>query len=174
MTQISCFFCENKFYENRDAKMILSTHHELDRNVFSPQIYKLSRISRTPAPPCVSPYSAILSRKPSTSSRMLAEKNLGNSVDEGVRDSGGMCLRAFLRAGRERQKDNTRDTRHKTQHCLVTGGGADRLNTSRIRTSNNSWFTQSVNDQSIKSNQSKSLTSRDSKWLMTMMTFVTL
>lgn len=36
------------------------------------------------------PYSAILRRNPSTSSKMFAEKNLGNSVDDGVRDNGGM------------------------------------------------------------------------------------
>ena len=41
-------------------------------------------------------YSAILSRNPSTSSRMFKEKNLGNSVDDGVRDNGGMCRKAFL------------------------------------------------------------------------------
>lgn len=42
------------------------------------------------------PYSAILRRNPSTSSRMFKEKNLGNSVDEGVSDNGGMCRKAFL------------------------------------------------------------------------------
>lgn len=41
-------------------------------------------------------YSAILRRNPSTSSRMFKEKNLGNSVDDGVRDNGGMCCKAFL------------------------------------------------------------------------------
>lgn len=41
-------------------------------------------------------YSAILRRNPSTSSRMFAEKNLGNSVDDGVRDNGGICRKAFL------------------------------------------------------------------------------
>ncbi len=41
-------------------------------------------------------YSAILRRNPSTSSRMFKEKNLGNSVDDGVRDNGGMCRKAFL------------------------------------------------------------------------------
>lgn len=41
-------------------------------------------------------YFAILRRKPSTSSRMFREKNLGNSVDDGVSDSGGMCCKAFL------------------------------------------------------------------------------
>lgn len=36
------------------------------------------------------PYSAILRRNPSTSSSIFKEKNLGNSVDDGVRDNGGM------------------------------------------------------------------------------------
>lgn len=27
---------------------------------------------------------------------MFREKNLGNSVDDGVRDNGGMCRKAFL------------------------------------------------------------------------------
>lgn len=35
---------------------------------------------------------------------MFAEKNLGNSVDDGVRDSGGMCRKAFLiKTGRKKQ-----------------------------------------------------------------------
>lgn len=45
----------------------------------------------------VSHYSAILRRNPSTSSRIFREKNLGNSVDDGVRDNGGMCCKAFLK-----------------------------------------------------------------------------
>lgn len=36
---------------------------------------------------------------------MFAEKNLGNSVDDGVRDNGGMCLKAFLiKTGREKKQ----------------------------------------------------------------------
>lgn len=42
-------------------------------------------------------YSAIRRRKASTSSRMLGEKNLGNSVEDGVNDRGGMCCKAFLK-----------------------------------------------------------------------------
>lgn len=49
-------------------------------------------------------YSAILRRKPSTSSRMFREKNLGNSVDDGVRDNGGICCKAFL--GGKQHKEN--------------------------------------------------------------------
>lgn len=49
-------------------------------------------------------YSAILRRNPSTSSRMFKEKNLGNSVDDGVRDNGGMCCKAFL--GEKKHKNN--------------------------------------------------------------------
>ena len=71
-----------------------------------------ARVAPPPLSELVSPYSAILSRKPSTSSRMLAEKNLGNSVDEGVRDRGGMCLKAFLQVGIE--------TEVHTKHSLVT------------------------------------------------------
>lgn len=41
-------------------------------------------------------YSAILRRNASTSSKMFKEKNFGNSVDDGVRDNGGMCCKAFL------------------------------------------------------------------------------
>lgn len=41
-------------------------------------------------------YSAILRRNASTSSKMFKEKNLGNLVDDGVRDNGGMCCNAFL------------------------------------------------------------------------------
>lgn len=41
-------------------------------------------------------YSAIRRRNASTSSRMFIEKNLGNSVEDGVRDNGGMCRKAFL------------------------------------------------------------------------------
>lgn len=51
------------------------------------------------------PYSAILRRNPSTSSRMFKEKNLGNSVDEGVRDNGGMCRKAFLGEKQHTNKD---------------------------------------------------------------------
>lgn len=48
-------------------------------------------------------YSAILRRNPSTSSRMLEEKNLGNSVDDEISDNGGMCCKAFLQ-----DKSNTK------------------------------------------------------------------
>lgn len=36
------------------------------------------------------------SKNPSTSSRIFVEKNLGNSVEDGVKDRGGMCCKAFL------------------------------------------------------------------------------
>lgn len=48
-------------------------------------------------------YSAILRRNPSTSSRIFKEKNLGNSVDDGVRDNGGMCRKAFLEREQHRK-----------------------------------------------------------------------
>lgn len=48
-------------------------------------------------------YSAILSKNPSTSSRMFKEKNLGNSVDDGVSDNGGMCRKAFLEGQQQKQ-----------------------------------------------------------------------
>ncbi len=41
-------------------------------------------------------YCAMRSKKPSTSSRMFAERNLGNSIEYGVKDRGGMCCKAFL------------------------------------------------------------------------------
>lgn len=56
---------------------------------------------------CANHYSAILRRNPSTSSRMFKEKNLGNSVEEGVRDNGGMCCKAFLDG--ERTQDGIRE-----------------------------------------------------------------
>lgn len=62
---------------------------------------------------CAVHYSAILSRNPSTSSRMFREKNLGNSVDDGVRDNGGMCRKAFLQEERT-QKNNSEWTNHYT------------------------------------------------------------
>lgn len=49
-------------------------------------------------------YSAILRRNPSTSSRTFREKNLGNSVDDGVRDNGGMCRKAFLGGEQDTKK----------------------------------------------------------------------
>lgn len=58
-------------------------------------------------------YSAILRRNPSTSSRMFKEKNLGNSVDDGVRDKGGMCRKAFLERLRKK-------THKKTLRILIT------------------------------------------------------
>lgn len=36
---------------------------------------------------------------------MFKEKNLGNSVDEGVRDNGGMCRKAFLGEKQHTNKD---------------------------------------------------------------------
>lgn len=63
-------------------------------------------------------YSAILRRNPSTSSRMFKEKNLGNSVDDGVRDKGGMCRKAFLERLRKKKnhthKKNSQDSNHQT------------------------------------------------------------
>lgn len=56
----------------------------------------MSALSACPNQVGAGHYSAILRRNPSTSSRMFAEKNLGNSVDDGVRDNGGMCRKAFL------------------------------------------------------------------------------
>lgn len=61
-------------------------------------------------------YSAILRRNPSTSSRMFKEKNLGNSVDDGVRDKGGMCRKAFL----ERLRKKKKHTHKKTLRILIT------------------------------------------------------
>lgn len=51
-------------------------------------------------------YLAILSRNPSTSSRILAEKKLGNSEDDGVRDRGGVYCKAFL-GGRQQEQFRT-------------------------------------------------------------------
>lgn len=59
-------------------------------------------------------YSAILRRNPSTSSRMFREKNLGNSVDDGVRDNGGMCRRAFL--GERNTKKHSELDKHSINH----------------------------------------------------------
>lgn len=65
-------------------------------------------------------YSAILSRNPSTSSRMFGEKNFGKSVDDGERDSGGMCCKAFLQ--------DRRHTNHRSN-----GAGKKRNWTSKQR-----------------------------------------
>lgn len=57
-------------------------------------------------------YSAMRSKKPSTSSRMFAEKNLGNSVEDGVKDRGGMCCKAFL--------ENKKSTREQMKGFITT------------------------------------------------------
>lgn len=59
-------------------------------------------------------YSAILRRNPSTSSRMFKEKNFGNSVEDGVRDSGGMCRKAFLE-----RKNGTKQTLCYQRHTFL-------------------------------------------------------
>lgn len=69
----------------------------------------MSALSACPYQAWAGHYSAILRRNPSTSSRTFAEKNLGNSVDDGVRDNGGMCRKAFLtdREGKKKTAFNT-------------------------------------------------------------------
>lgn len=68
-------------------------------------------------------YSAILRRNPSTSSRMFKEKNLGNSVDDGVKDNGGMCRKAFLGEKLDTQKKPSEPKywtkRHTCTHCRI-------------------------------------------------------
>lgn len=86
-------------------------------------------------------YSAILSRNPSTSSRMFGEKNFGKSVDDGERDSGGMCCKAFLQ---DRQHTNNRSegavkkkkkyipTKEAAHECLLLCGEKDSLSQCRV------------------------------------------
>lgn len=66
-------------------------------------------------------YSAILSRNPSTSSSMFGEKNFGKSVDDGVRDRGGMCCKAFLDEGQHTNNQSQKQDRKiyiKKRNCL--------------------------------------------------------
>lgn len=54
-------------------------------------------------------YSAILRRNPSTSSKMFTEKNFGNSVDDVVRDNGGICCKAFLGGKQHKETSHSRN-----------------------------------------------------------------
>lgn len=84
-------------------------------------------------------YPAILSRNPSTSSRMFGEKNFGKSVDDGVRDSGGMCCKAFLEdgqhtSGRSEGRDGKQRTCTRTREAarLLLCGEEDSLSQRRV------------------------------------------
>ena len=72
---------------------------------------------------------------------MLAEKNFGNSVDEGVRDRGGMCLKAFLQVGIETEEVHTK-------HSLMSenGAGFGLLYHIDVPLSNISWVTKSAKE----------------------------